>query len=100
MPHRQGVIFSGCPEFAEQITIDNTSNTSSVLQDRQYYLMTASEDCYFLFGDSTVTVTTATGHFLQAGKQFYFHADSEIGLYIANIRDSSDGNLSISRIRD
>ncbi len=99
MAFKQIIIFAGAPEYVEQITVNSGNNISTVLVDQRMYLMTLNTNGYFLFGGSTATVTSTTGHYLAAGEPYYFHADINVGLYVAVTRDSADGIACISRVR-
>lgn len=99
MPKRSGIIESGAVEFIEQTSLTTTS-IFSILDDRQYYVLTLTQNGYFLFGDNDVAASSTTAHYLAAGTELRFHADSEIGLYLSISKDSASGTGSLSRVRD
>ena len=53
-----------------------------------------TKDCYFLLGDSTVVVSSATGVWLPAGVE-YLAIDHRKHTHIAFIRDTISGNANI-----
>ena len=65
---------------------------------REMYVM-ATQRCFFLTGDSSVTATNTTGltnmsHPLAADERFYFRVPAG-HTHIAYIRDSADGFITI-----
>lgn len=72
-----------------------TAARSSALTAGATYELSASSDCYIVWGGSSVTVTTTTGVFLAKGVPQIFGPLRDDSLYVSAIRDSADGKLTI-----
>lgn len=67
----------------------------------RYVLNVKSNDVWFKQGDSTVVATAGAGsHYVKVGQAFEFSVRDATDGYISVIRDSADGTVILSRLRE
>lgn len=88
----------GFQAFAgQQVTIGATASKTAlpVPQGVRFVTITATVDCFFEFGDSTITANPTNSHFMHEGER----VDVPVSLgarYISFIRDQVDGRAFVS----
>lgn len=83
-PFVQGVVIN--------IAFTNVSARVEIPLGVRLVTLRSTKNCYYKFGDSSVTVSPTTGALLLSGSEYRKCGDHT---YIAVIRDTVDGNLNI-----
>lgn len=79
-------------------SLSGSSQRLTVPADARVVRIAASGNCYYLFGDNTVTVSSATGHLFPAGTEIQNVPPN--ATHIAVIQEgAATGNFCLSRMK-